>query len=114
LGCFCFPYLLWIVVLVFWYRLLECLRGNVGWNLPGGFVDMCISLFLCFSSLVVDLVPHCGCEYFLLGVDVVCHCFCSTCCDLCAAAWVTVLCNLHSRLLCYSVAVSFALTVFRT
>ena len=37
LGCFCFPYLLWIVVLVFGYRLLECLRGNVGWSFPGGF-----------------------------------------------------------------------------
>ena len=35
------------------------------------FVDMCISLFLCFSSLVVGLVTHCGCEYLLLGVDVV-------------------------------------------
>jgi len=55
------------------------------------FVDMCISLFLCFSSLVVGLVPHCGCEYILLGVDVVCHCFCSPCCDLCAAAWVTII-----------------------
>jgi len=42
---------------------------------------------------VVGLVPHCGCEYLLLGVDVVCHCFCSPCCDLCAAAWVTVLCT---------------------
>jgi len=52
---------------------------------------MYISLFLCFSSLVVCLVPHCGCEYLLLGVDVVWHCFCSPCCDLCAAAWVTVL-----------------------
>jgi len=41
---------------------------------------------------VVGLVLHCGCEYLLLGVDVVCHCFCSPCCDLCAAAWVTVLC----------------------
>jgi len=40
LGCFCFPYLMWIVVLVFWYRLLECMRGNVGWSFPGGFVDM--------------------------------------------------------------------------
>jgi len=40
LGCFCFPYLLWIVVLVFWYRLLEFLRGNVGWSFPRGFVDM--------------------------------------------------------------------------
>jgi len=29
--------------------------------------------------------------YLLLGVDVVWHCFCSPCCDLCAAAWVTVL-----------------------
>ena len=27
-------------MLVFWYRLLECLRGNVGWSFPGGFVDM--------------------------------------------------------------------------
>ena len=33
----------------------------------------CISLFLCFSSLVVGLVPRCGCECLLLGVDVVCH-----------------------------------------
>ena len=43
------------------------------------FVDMCISLFLCFSSLVVGLVPHCGCEYLLLGVLVVGpvpHCGC--------------------------------------
>ena len=54
----------------------------------------CILLFvLCFSSLVVGLVLHHGCEYLLLGVDVVCHCFCSPCCDLCAAAWVTVLCT---------------------
>ena len=68
---------------------LECLRGDVVWSFPGGFVDMCISLFLCFSSLVVGLVPQCGCEYLLLGVNVVCHCFCSPCCDLCAAAWVT-------------------------
>ena len=64
-GMFLLPYLLWIFVLVFWYRLLECLRGNVGWSFPGGFVDMCISLFLCFSSVVVGLVPHCGCEYLL-------------------------------------------------
>ena len=77
-------------MLVFWHRLLECLRGSVGWSFPGGFVDMCISLFLCFSSLVVGLVPHCGCEYLFLGVDVVCHCFCSPCCDLCAVAWVTL------------------------
>ena len=28
-----------------------------------------------------------------LGVDVVCHCFCSPCCDIRAAAWVTVLCT---------------------
>ena len=51
---------------------------------------MCISLFLCFSSLVVGLVPHCGCEYILFGVNFVCHCFCSPYCDLCAAAWVIV------------------------
>ena len=50
-------------------------------------------MFLCFSFLVVGLLPQCGCEYLLLGVDVVCHCFCSPCCDLCAAAWVTVLCT---------------------
>ena len=37
LGCFCFPYLLWIVVLVFWYRLVECLGGDVRWSFPGGF-----------------------------------------------------------------------------
>jgi len=41
----CFPCLLWIVVLVFWYRLLECLRGDVGWSFPGGFVDM-----LCYNA----------------------------------------------------------------
>ena len=55
-----------------------------------------LTVFRCFSvfsSLVVGLVPHCGCEYLLLGVDVVCHCFHSPCCDLCAAAWVTVLCT---------------------
>jgi len=43
------------------------------------FVDMCISLFLCFLSLVVGFVQYCGCEYLLLGVDVVCHCFGSPC-----------------------------------
>jgi len=63
LGCFCFPYLLWIVVLVFWYCLQECLRGNVEWSFPGSFVNMCILLFLCFSSVVVGLVPHCGCIF---------------------------------------------------
>jgi len=28
----------------------------------------CISLFLCFSSLAVGLVPHCECECLLSGV----------------------------------------------
>ena len=59
-------------MLVFWYRLLECLRGDAGWSFPGGFVDMMyfVYFFLCFSSPVVGLVPHCGCEYLLLGVGV--------------------------------------------
>jgi len=53
--------------------LLGLVGGGVGWGFSGGFffVDMCISLFLCFSSLVVGLVPHCEYEYLLLGVDVV-------------------------------------------
>ena len=41
--CWCvsaFLNLIWIVVLVFWYRLLECLRGNVGSSFPGDIVDM--------------------------------------------------------------------------
>ena len=44
-------------MLVFWYRLLECLRGDAGWSFPGGFVDMMyfVYFFLCFSSPVVGL-----------------------------------------------------------
>ena len=50
-----------------------------------GFVILLVNLLVrltvfrcfvvCFSSLVVGLVPHCGCEYLLLGVDVVCTVF---------------------------------------
>ena len=41
--------LIWIVVLVFWYRLLDCLGGNVGWSFPGDIVD--ITYFVVLSSV---------------------------------------------------------------
>ena len=71
------------------------------------FVDMCISCFSVFHPLWLGLVPHCEFEYLLLGVDVVCHCFCSPCCDLCAAAWVTLEGKVLSKKLIVSEVVVF-------
>jgi len=42
-GTFLLSYLLWLVVLVIWYRLLECLRGDDGWSFPGGFCRYAIT-----------------------------------------------------------------------
>jgi len=42
-GTFLLSYLLWIVVLVIWYRLLECLHGDVGYNFHGGFCRYAIT-----------------------------------------------------------------------
>ena len=46
--------LIWIVVLVFEYRLLQCLGGNVGWIFAGGIVDM--TYFVVLSSVFHPLL----------------------------------------------------------
>jgi len=51
----------------------------------------CISLFCPLFFIPCDWSCSTLWMYLLLGVDVVCHCSCSPCCDLCAAAWATVL-----------------------
>ena len=51
-----------------------------------------LTVFRCFSVFhPLWLVLFHTVDVSSLSVDVVCHCFCSPCCDLCAAAWVTII-----------------------
>ena len=68
-----------------------------------------LTVFRCFSVFhpLWLVLFHTECEYLLLGVDVVCHCFCSWCYDLRAATWVTVLGTVFVGVVFFGVPTSF-------
>jgi len=68
---------------------LECLGGDVEWGVPGGFF-VSKFVFRCFSVFrPLWLVLFHTVNVSVFSGVLFWHCFCSLCCDLCAATWVT-------------------------
>jgi len=54
LGYFCFHYLLCVVLLDFWYCILEYLRGDVGWS----FLSICYKRTAAFLVARIYLIEY--------------------------------------------------------
>jgi len=60
---------------------LDCLRGDVGWGLPGGFF-VSIFVFRCLFFHPLQLVLFHIVNVSVFSGVLFWHCFCSLCCDL--------------------------------